>query len=249
MDRLPHKCYHYINNKVIELKSFVHDRNTAVLRRTETVMRPTLENQRINLRRDNLRDALIYEIVELEWSMLCLMKNEQGQPLDQSEFDAFYTVRYSQHSAMNSDTIGLYKSDLNVASHTDRNLMAEKYAYMKDPGSFAIDPELKPLIDEIVPLMMQSQESFAAKYPALAGAGRAFDPAEDSVPMDVYITSELVTKSEPTLQMILRDIKLNPDYIKDIFQVFVGFFGQESLEKAEVLTASQQMKPCRGATL
>ena len=212
-------------------------------------MRPTLENQRVSIRRDNLRDALIYEIVELEWNMLCLMKNEQGQPLDQSGFDSFYAVRYSQHSAMNSDTIGLYKSDLNVAAHTDRNLMAEKYAYMKNPGSFAIDHGLKPLIDQIVPLMLQSQESFAAKYPALAGAGRAFDTAEDSAPMDVYITSELITKTEPTLQMVLRDIKLNPDYIKDIFEVFVSFYGQESLDKAEVLTSSQQMTPCRGATL
>ena len=212
-------------------------------------MRPTLENQRVSIRRDNLRDALIYEIVELEWNMLCLMKNEQGQPLDQSGFDSFYAVRYSQHSAMNSDTIGLYKSDLNVAAHTDRNLMAEKYAYMKNPGSFAIDPELKPLIDQIVPLMLQSQESFASKYPALAGAGRAFDTAEDSAPMDVYITSELITKTEPTLQMVLRDIKLNPDYIRDIFEVFVSFYGQESLDKAEVLTSSQQMTPCRGATL
>lgn len=211
-------------------------------------MRPTLENNRVSIRRDNLRDALIYEIVELEWNMLCLMKEKQGQPLDQSEFDSFYAVRYSQHSAMNSDTIGLYKSDLNVAAHTDRNLMEDKYSYMKSPASFSIDPALKPLIDQIVPLMMQSQEAFASKYPALAGAGRAFDPAEDTAPMDVYITSELITKSEPTLQMVLRDIKLNPDYIKDIFEVFVGFFGQESLDKAEVLTASRQMKPCRGAT-
>ena len=67
--------------------------------------------------------------------------------------------------------------------------------------------------------------------------------------MDVYITSELITKTEPTLQMVLRDIKLNPDYIRDIFEVFVSFYGQESLDKAEVLTSSQQMKPCRGATL
>ena len=218
-------------------------------RRREPVMRPTLENKRINIRRDNLRDALIYEIVELEWNMLSTMKSEQGKPLDQSEFDPFYAVRYSQHSAMNSDTIGLYKSDLNVAVHTGRNLMAEKYAYMKDPGSVAVDPELKPLIDQIVPLMMQSQEAFAAKYPALAGAGRAFDPEEETASMEAYITSELITKAEPTLQMILRDIKLNPDYIKDIFEVFVSFFDQESLDKAEVAAASQQMKPCRGATL
>ena len=212
-------------------------------------MRPTLENKRVNIRRDNLRDALIYEIVELEWNMLSTMKSEQGQPLDQSEFDSFYAVRYSQHSAMNSDTIGLYKSDLNIAAQTGRNLMEEKYSYMKDPSSFAIEPALKNLIDQIVPLMMQSQEAFASKYPALAGAGRAFDPAEETVPMEVYITSELVTKTEPTLQMVLRDIKLDPDYIKSIFEVFVSFFGQDSLDQAEVLTASQQMKPCRGDTL
>ena len=56
-------------------------------------------------------------------------------------------------------------------------------------------------------------------------------------------------KSDTTLQMILRDIRLNPDYIEDIFKVFISFFGQESLDKAEVLTAAQQMRPCRGATM
>ena len=150
---------------------------------------------------------------------------------------------------MNSDTVGLYKQDLMIATHTGRNLMAEKYAYMKDQTKLPADPMVTSLIQQIVPLMMESQQKFAASYPALAGAGRAFDPDENTVPVEVYITSELVGKSDTTLQMILRDIRLNPDYIEDIFKVFISFFGQESLDKAEVLTAAQQMKPCRGATM
>ena len=201
------------------------------------------------IRQDCLRDALIYEIVDLEWSMMQLMRNEQGRSLDESEFESFYQARYSQHSAMNSDTIGLYRSDLTVASHTDRNLMAEKYAYMKNPSSLPDDPAIASLIQEIVPLMLKSQERFADAFPALAALGRAFEPEENTVPMEVYITSELVNRSEPTLKMILRDVKLNPDYIRDIFEVFVSFFGQDSLGKAEVLAAANQMKPCRGATL
>ena len=201
------------------------------------------------IRQECLRDAIIYEIVDLEWSMMQLMRSEQGRPLDESEFETFYQVRYSQHSAMNSDTLGLYRSDLTVASHTGRNLMAEKYAYMKDQTQMPADPMVTSLIAQIQPLMVASHEKFAQSYPALAGAGRAFDPDENTVPVEVYITSELVGKSDTTLQMILRDIRLNPDYIEDIFRVFVSFFGQDSLDKAEVLTASQQMKPCRGATL
>lgn len=199
------------------------------------------------IRQDCLRDAIIYEIVDLEWSMMQLMRSGQGQPLDESEFEAFYQVRYSQHSAMNSDTLGLYRSDLTVASHTDRNLMAEKYAYMKDQTKLPADPMVVSLIRQIAPMMMESHEKFAARYPTLAAAGRAFDPDENTVPVEVYITSELVGKSDTTLQMILRDIRLNPDYIEDIFRVFVSFFGQDSLDKAEVLTAAHQMKPCRGA--
>lgn len=201
------------------------------------------------IRQDCLRDALIYEIVDLEWSMMQDMRSAQGRTLDESEFEAFYQVRYSQHSAMNSDTVGLYKQDLMVATHTGRNLMAEKYAYMKDQTQMPADPMVTSLIAQIQPLMVASHEKFAQSYPALAGAGRAFDPDENMVPVEVYITSELVGKSDTTLQMILRDIRLNPDYIEDIFRVFVSFFGQDSLDKAEVLTASQQMKPCRGATL
>ena len=202
------------------------------------------------IRQDCLRDAIIYEIVDLEWSMMQLMRSEQGRPLAESDFEAFYQVRYSQHSAMNSDTLGLYRSDLTVASHTDRNLMAEKYAYMKDPATgLPDDPAVASLIQEILPLMLQSQERFANAFPALAALGRAFDPEENTVPIEVYITSELVSKSDTTLQMILRDIKLNPDYIRDIFEVFVSFFGQDTLGKAEVLAAAQQMKPCRGATM
>ncbi len=208
----------------------------------------TREN-RTFIRQENLRDAMIYEIVDLEWSMMSLYRSQQGRPLEESEFESFYQVRYSQHSAMNSDTIGLYRQDLMVATHTDRNLMAEKYAYMKDPSAMPQDPALVALIREIVPLMLQSQERFANAFPALAAVGRAFDPEENTVSMEVYITSELVTRSEATLQMILRDIKLNPDYIRDIFEVFVSFFGQDSLGKAEVLAAAQQMRPCRGATM
>ncbi len=208
----------------------------------------TRENREF-IRQDCLRDALIYEIVDLEWGMMTQMRSEEGKKLDESEFESFYQVRYSQHSAMNSDTVGLYRQDLTVATHTGRNLMAEKYAYMKDPSRLPEDPQLRELIDEIVPLMMKSQQRFAGAFPALAGMGRAFDPEENTVPIEVYITSELVNRSEATLQMILRDIKLNPDYIRDIFEVFVSFFGQDSLGKAEVLAAAQQMKPCRGATL
>ena len=209
----------------------------------------TLEHQRDFIRRDALRDAIIYEIVELEWNMMQEMRMDQGKQLDENEFESFYQVRYSQHSAMNSDTLGLYRGDLNVAMHLDRNFMTEKYSYMKDPSQLPADPMIRSLIHEIVPPMMESQNKFAAEYPALADLGRAFDPAENTVPIEVYITSELVFRSEEMLKMILRDVRLNPDYIRDIFEVFVSFFGHESLQKAEVLAASQKMRPCRGATL
>ena len=201
------------------------------------------------IREDNLRDRLIFEIVDMEWSMLQLMRSEEGRPLPEEEFETFYQVRYSQHSAMNSDTLGLYKGDLTVATHMNRNFMAEKYAYMKDQSNLPTDPMVRSLIEQIIPLMLDSQNKFAAEYPALASLGRAFDPMENVVPIEVYITSELVFRSDTTLQMILRDVRLNPDYIRDIFEVFVSFFGQDSLQKAEVLAASQQMKPCRGATV
>ena len=209
----------------------------------------TLEYKRDFIRAGALRDAIIYEIVELEWNMMQEMRKAQGKVLDESEFESFYQVRYSQHSAMNSDTLGLYRGDLTVATHTDRNLMAEKYAYMKDPSKLPTDPMINSLIQQIMPLMMESQNKFASEFPSLAGLGRAFDPVENTVPIEVYIASELVFRSDTTLQMILRDIRLNPDYIRDIFEVFVSFFGHDSLQKAEVLAAAQNMKPCRGATL
>ena len=209
----------------------------------------TLEHQRGFIREDSLRDGIIYEIVELEWNVMQEIREAQGNRLDEAEFESFYQVRYSQHSAMNSDTLGLYRGDLTVATHTGRNFMAEKYAYMKDPTNLPADPMIKSLIQQIVPEMLESQNKFAAEFPALASLGRAFDPMENVVPIEVYITSELVFRSDSTLQMILRDVRLNPDYIRDIFEVFVSFFGQDSLQKAEVLAASQQMKPCRGATV
>jgi len=209
----------------------------------------TLEHQREFIREDSLRDGIIYEIVELEWNMMQEMRQAQGNRLDEAEFESFYQVRYSQHSAMNSDTLGLYKGDLTVATHTGGNFMEQKYAYMKDQANLPQDPMVRSLIEQIVPLMMESQNKFAAEYPALASLGRAFDPVENIVPVEVYITSELVFRSDTTLQMILRDVRLNPDYIRDIFEVFVSFFGQDSLQKAEILATSQQMKPCRGATL
>lgn len=198
-----------------------------------------METSRSFVRGGSLRDTLIFEIVDLEWKMYTQMKEDSGSPVDPEGYEAFYQVRYSQHSAMNSDTLGMYKSDLNTAIHTGRNLMTEKYAYMKDPSGYVPDSSLAGLVEEAASKMIASHDAFAAKYPALAKAGRAFDDAEAAVSVQVYIRSELVNRSEPVLQLIARDVRLNPDYVEDIFAAFVSFFGQDSLEQAEALAAGR----------
>lgn len=208
-----------------------------------------MNNKQDFVRQDTLRDAIIFEIADLEWNMIKLMRSAQGYEMDSSEFQDFYQVRYSIHSAMNSDTLGFYKGDLNAAPQKGINLMQIKYAYMGNPAGYVIDPEIAPLVQQTKAAMMESLQRFASKYPNLADAGSAFGQTEAMIPMEIHITSELITKSAPTLQMLLRDVKANPDYIKDIYQTFISFFGQDSLEKVEVLTASQKMKACRGATL
>ena len=209
-----------------------------------------MENSRTFIRQDTLRDAIIYEIIDWEWNMMILWKQKTGKAPGEEEFEDFYRVRYSQHDAMNSDTLALYKSDLSVASHTGRNLMEEKYAFIeaasKGVAPAPIDPAAEKLGAEIMPLMKASNEKFAAKYPSLASAGQAFG---GEVSPAVYMESELRIMEVPTLQMMLRDVKLDPDYVQKIYQGLIGFFGQDSLEKAEVLTKAQTMQSCRGKTL
>ena len=131
-----------------------------------------------------------------------------------------------------------------------RNLMEEKYAFIeaasKGVAPAPIDPAAEKLVAEIMPLMKASNEKFAAKYPSLASAGQAFG---GEVSPAVYMESELRIMEVPTLQMMLRDVKLDPDYVQKIYQGLIGFFGQDSLEKAEVLTKAQTMQSCRGKTL
>ncbi len=207
-----------------------------------------MEATRPFVRANDLRDTIIYDIVDLEWNMYTQMKADQGTPADPDGYEAFYQVRYSQHSAMNSDTLGMYRSDLNTAMHTGRNLMKEKYDYMRSPETFAVDPEIKDLVEEAAVAMKASHEKFAASYPALAQAGHALDAEEGTVSIDVYIRSELVNRTDTVLQMLARDVRLNPDYVQDIFATFVSFFDQDSLDQAEVLAASRTMQPCRGGT-
>ena len=115
--------------------------------------------------------------------------------------------------------------------------------------SFRIqDPEIKDLVEEAAAAMKASHEKFAASYPALAQAGHALDAEEGTVSIDVYIRSELVNRTDTVLQMLARDVRLNPDYVQDIFATFVSFFDQDSLDQAEVLAASRTMQPCRGGT-
>ena len=197
------------------------------------------------IRRNNPKDAVVNDIIDREWAMFQKTQNIGGRASCQDQFDTFYINRYSQHSIWTADTLESYRNDLIAAEMAGRNLITEKYAYMMeftDPAYFAanlrdrlpqMSEEKAGLIAEIVSRQLLGYQEYAAKYPAMAGAGRPADEGKGYASIRDYSIGEYKTYSETTLGQLLQDLKRMGNPVIEIQRVMVGFYGFDSLEAAE----------------
>lgn len=166
------------------------------------------------------RDKLIDEIILLEWEMFTTAQNNGGRASCQDDRPTFEIMRRSQHLIWQTDTLESYRGDLAEAKARGRNIVAFKYAYMMRitfPEEYErikdllppVTPEKKALVDEISNFHADWSREKAEKFPRVSGMGRPLTSAGGGrwAAIDNYLYSELLTYSEPTLALCLRDTK------------------------------------------
>ena len=198
------------------------------------------------------RKELTERILELEWEMFTNATNEGGRASCQDDKPTFLIMRRSQHDAWSIDTLMSYKKDLDQAAQNEMNLMVIKYAYMmeitfpEDYAAFkdrlpAILPGAQVLVTEIMKIHSSWSAEAADKYPKLFSYGRPLTSADSGgsryAAIDNYLKSELLTYSEPTLMLCLRDtlkaadagINMSLEILKNTAQSY----GYSSLDATE----------------
>ena len=196
-------------------------------------------------RTGSIKDPVINDIIKYEWDMFQETENIGGRASCQDQYDTFYANRYSQHNALELDTLESYRKDLADAKAIGRNLITEKYAFMMeftDPEYYkqnleahmpALSDEKASLIAQIVSRQILGYREYAAKYPYMAGAGRPIEEGGLDTSIKQYSVGEYKTYSDNTLRLLLRDVENSGNFVLNIQNTLISFYGYDSLEAAE----------------
>lgn len=139
------------------------------------------------------KEALLRRIVEIELGMFERVRVAEPTRC-QERPEAFKAMRTMTHSALSAETLAAYLEDLEKALSENRNLMTLKYARME--GKIGPLKE-NPLIHDIVQTEQRWMSDLARKYPRVVKGGPGFAP---------YLSAELETYSDKTLEFYFRDI-------------------------------------------
>ena len=166
------------------------------------------------------KEELVTEVILLEWEMFNATQHNGGRASCQDDWPTFEIMRRSQHMIWAMDTLESYRSDLNEARGRGENLVAYKYGYMMRvtyPEEYEairamlppVTPDKIKLVDDIAGCHAEWAREKAEKYPLVSGAGRPQTSRAGGrwAAIDNYLYSELLTYSEPTLLLCLRDTR------------------------------------------
>ena len=166
------------------------------------------------------KEDLIARIVESEWRMFVNVPNAGGIAACQEDPATFEIMRSSQAMSWSEEALESYLDDLTDAEQNNRNLLTEKYARMMQsttPSEYAeikhllppLEPDVLPLIDKIVEIVLAWTEELALKYPYVVERGRPIHSSEDTpyqTSMETYLRGELATFSSKTLRPYYENI-------------------------------------------
>jgi len=166
------------------------------------------------------KEDLIAEIVEIEWNMFHNVPNIGGTAACQEDLKTFEIMRFSQAMSWSEAALDSYMDDLAEAKKSGRNLLTEKYARMMkstSPLEYAqiehllppLEPEVPPLIDKSIKIVLSWEEELAEKYPYLLAKGRPIHSSDDALPVtsiETYLRGELATYSPGTLELYYENL-------------------------------------------
>ena len=111
------------------------------------------ENRKaLHTERNTEKNALIENIIALEWAAFDKVDNEGGRADCQDDFKTFSIMRKSQYRTWTKEMIQSFIEDFENANKKEINLIAQKYGYMMEstaPDRFAaIKEQLMPVSEE-----------------------------------------------------------------------------------------------------
>jgi hypothetical protein len=196
------------------------------------------------------KEELIAKIVETEWNMFQNVQNIGGRSLCQEDPKTFEIMRTSQFMNWPEGALESYLSDLEEAKKNGRNLLTEKYARMMKstlPLEYAriekllppLNPEIPPLIDKIVEIVLEWEEELLREFPYVTARGRPIRRSADSpfvTSIETYLRGELETYSQRTLELYYKNLlnqkSENINGSKVVLEHTARRYGYKSLEEA-----------------
>ncbi len=196
-------------------------------------------------------EALVDQIVQLEWAAFDAVQNEGGRASCQDDWNTFSIMRKSQYLAWPEELLLSYIEDFLNANARGWNLITEKYGRMMkttDPQGYQkiqdqlppLDPTQSAIIEQIVSIQVAWMEQFAEQYPCMAGNSRTIHTSEDTpydTSYETYLRGELGTYSKETLKRYGRFIvglrQTGQNLAEIIMTNTALLYGYSSLQDAE----------------
>lgn len=216
---------------------------------TDNILRSIPQKERKD---ESYKNALVQELVALEWEAFDQVDNEGGRADCQDDWNTFSIMRSSQYATWTEEMLKSYIHDFHVANDNGWNLIAEKYARMMESttptryeqikDSIPPLPEAKKeIIEAIVQIQVGWMENFAEKYPKAASNARSIHSEEDhpfNTSYETYLRGELGTYSDETLDLYGRFIaglcREGKNLAEMIMRNTAVLYGYDSLDDLEI---------------